>query len=103
MPRSSKPMTGQPPILSRNRHRDVQESGFRTARPTISWADGNGVCYSSYRRPIMNMRPKYRISSMDVTWQFPADLSIIAWLEHQKIRLRCPDRRGPAPRGRSLH
>jgi N,N-dimethylformamidase len=28
------------------------------------------------------MRPKYRISSMNITWQFPADLSIIAWLEH---------------------
>ena len=27
------------------------------------------------------MRPKYRISSMNVPWQFPADLSIIAWLE----------------------
>ncbi len=49
-----------------------------------SWADGQGVCYSSYHRPIINMRPKYRISSMDITWQFPADLSVIAWLEHQK-------------------
>ncbi len=29
------------------------------------------------------MRPKYRMSSMGVPWQFPADLSIIAWLEHQ--------------------
>jgi N,N-dimethylformamidase len=28
------------------------------------------------------MRPKARMSSMGVTWQFPADLSIIAWLEH---------------------
>ena len=27
------------------------------------------------------MRPKYRISSMGVPWQFPADLSIIGWLE----------------------
>ena len=49
-----------------------------------TWADGQGVCYSSYRRPVINMRPKYRISSMDITWQFPADLSVIAWLEHCK-------------------
>src|SRR6218665_197179 len=48
-----------------------------------NWSDGNGVCYSSYRRPIVNMRPKHRISSMGVTWQFPADLSILAWLEHK--------------------
>lgn len=28
------------------------------------------------------MRPKYRMSSMNITWQFPADLSIIAWFDH---------------------
>ena len=28
------------------------------------------------------MRPKARIASMGVSWQFAADLSIIAWLEH---------------------
>ncbi|RJF76321.1 N,N-dimethylformamidase beta subunit family domain-containing protein [Rhodopseudomonas palustris] len=49
-----------------------------------SWADGQGVCYSSYHRPVINMRPKYRISSMDITWQYPADLSVIAWLEHMQ-------------------
>jgi N,N-dimethylformamidase len=77
------PMTGQPPIVS---DIDIElyknwEFGLSTYD---SWADGNGVCYSSSRRPIVNMRPKYRISSMGVTWQFPADLSIVAWLEHKK-------------------
>jgi N,N-dimethylformamidase len=28
------------------------------------------------------MRPKARMSSMGVTWQFPADLSVIAWFDH---------------------
>jgi N,N-dimethylformamidase len=28
------------------------------------------------------MRPKYRMSSMNITWQFPADLSIVAWIDH---------------------
>jgi N,N-dimethylformamidase len=28
------------------------------------------------------MRPKYRMSSMNITWQFPADLSIVAWIHH---------------------
>jgi N,N-dimethylformamidase len=78
------PMTGQPPIVSEI---DIEmyknwEFGFSTYD---SWADGNGVCYSSYRRPMINMRPKHRISSMGVPWQFPADLSIIAWLEHEKF------------------
>jgi N,N-dimethylformamidase len=43
--------------------------------------DGAGVCYSSYRRPIINMRPKYRMAGVNSPWQFPADLSVIAWLE----------------------
>jgi len=46
-------------------------------------SDGAGVCYASYRRPIINMRPKHRTPAIGVPWQFPADLSIIAWLEHK--------------------
>jgi len=45
-------------------------------------ADGAGVCYSSSRRPIFNMRPKYRMPAICCPWQFPADLSIVAWLDH---------------------
>jgi N,N-dimethylformamidase len=43
--------------------------------------DGAGVCYSSWRRPIINMRPKYRSPGIGTVWQFPADLSIVGWLE----------------------
>ncbi|MBR1165108.1 N,N-dimethylformamidase beta subunit family domain-containing protein [Bradyrhizobium elkanii] len=74
-------MTGMTPILT-----DIDVEMYKN--PEFghgcydSWADGQGVCYSSYRRPVINMRPKYRISSMDITWQYPADLSVIAWLEH---------------------
>jgi N,N-dimethylformamidase len=46
--------------------------------------DGEGVCHSSYRRPIINFRPKYRAPGIGATWQFPADLSIVAWLEAMK-------------------
>jgi len=75
------PMTGQPPVVTdidieTYEHREFGLSTYD------SFEDGAGVCFSSYRRPIVNMRPKYRISSMNITWQFPADLSIIAWLEH---------------------
>ncbi|NOX50477.1 MAG: LamG domain-containing protein [Gammaproteobacteria bacterium] len=47
--------------------------------------DGAGVCYTSYLRPIMGMRPKHRMAATGVPWQFPADLSIIWWLENQNI------------------
>lgn len=77
------PMTGQPPIVA-----DIDIEMYKNWEFGLStydsWADGNGVCFSSYRRPIVNMRPKHRMSSMGVTWQFPADLSILAWLEHMK-------------------
>lgn len=44
--------------------------------------DGAGVCFTSWKRPILNMRPKWRSSAIGTVWQFPRDLSLIAWLEH---------------------
>ena len=75
------PMTGQPPVISDvdieiYKHREFGLSTYD------SYEDGAGVSFSSYKRPIVNMRPKYRISSMNLPWQFPADLSIIGWLEN---------------------
>jgi len=46
------------------------------------WTDGAGVCFTSWKRPIINMRPKWRSSAIGTVWQFPRDLSLIAWLEH---------------------
>ncbi|MGH8597441.1 MAG: N,N-dimethylformamidase beta subunit family domain-containing protein, partial [Gammaproteobacteria bacterium] len=43
--------------------------------------DGVGVCYSSSRRPMMGLRPKARMASTGIAWQFPADMSIVYWLE----------------------
>jgi N,N-dimethylformamidase len=42
--------------------------------------DGSGVHFSSSRRPIINMRPKFRMAPGTV-WQFPADLHLVAWLD----------------------
>ncbi|MDQ0396134.1 N,N-dimethylformamidase beta subunit family domain-containing protein [Labrys monachus] len=75
------PMTGQPPVVT---DIDIEtyehgEFGFSTYN---NFEDGAGVCFSSYKRPVINMRPKYRMSSMNITWQFPADLSIVAWIDH---------------------
>lgn len=47
------------------------------------FADGAGVCYTSARRPLFTMHPKYRVPGVDCAWQFPADLSIIGWLENE--------------------
>lgn len=75
------PMTGQPPVVTdldieTYEHREYGMSTYD------HFEDGAGVCFSSYLRPIINMRPKYRMSSMNITWQFPADLSIVAWIDH---------------------
>ena len=75
-------MAGQPPIVS-----EVDIEMYKNAEFGLStydkYLDGQGVNLSSYHRPILNMRPKARMSSMGITWQFPADLSIIGWLEQQ--------------------
>ena len=47
-----------------------------------SHSDGSGVCFSSSRRPIMNMRPDFRHATGSV-WQFPADLHLVDWLEEK--------------------
>ncbi len=47
--------------------------------------DGAGVCYTSYRRPVMGLRPKHRMASTGVPWQFAADMSIVYWLEQTGI------------------
>jgi N,N-dimethylformamidase len=46
------------------------------------WVDGAGVCFTSWKRPILNIRPRWRSSAIGTVWQFPRDLSLIGWLEH---------------------
>ncbi len=79
----TQPVTGMPPVLSEV---DIElNQREELGRSTCDhWADGQGVCFSSYHRPIINMRPKYRSSSTNLAWQFSADLSVIAWLEDRK-------------------
>lgn len=43
-------------------------------------SDYAGVCYSSWLRPIQNLRPRYRMPATGAPWAFPADLSLIWWL-----------------------
>ena len=77
----AQPIVGQTPIVT-----DIDIEVYQSPEFGLSTydhhRDGAGVCYSSYRRPIVGMRPKYRNAMNGITWQFPADLSIVAWLEH---------------------
>ena len=63
-------------------HPDAQGSADRHT-------DGSGVCYSSWLRPIVNMRPKYDMPFLDLgkgsPHQFNADLHLIDWLEEKGI------------------
>ncbi len=68
------------------KHREFGLSAYDTH------VDGSGVCYSSYLRPVLNMRPKYASplgghgSSL---WQFNADTHIIDWLEANDYAYEC--------------
>lgn len=65
----------------------IVESGLRSLYDHHT--DGSGVCYSSWLRPILNMRPKYDMPFLDFgkgsPHQFNADLHLIDWLEEQRI------------------
>jgi N,N-dimethylformamidase len=41
--------------------------------------DGKGVQYASWRRPLLNMRPKHR-NEFGGLWKLPADLHLVDWL-----------------------
>lgn len=78
-------LIGHVPVLHRDdvelqRHYDFGLSCYELH------SDGSGVVFSSRRRPIVNMRPRYRGWFMaEGPWQFPADLAIVAWLEDSGI------------------
>jgi N,N-dimethylformamidase len=46
-------------------------------------ADGTGVGYASWRRPLLNMRPTHRYHVG--AWQLPADLRLVSWLRDEGI------------------
>jgi len=74
-------ITAHTPVLSQSDidFNKLQEFGLSTYD---HHSDGAGCCYSSWRRPILNIRPRHRLSSMGFPWALPADLSLIWWLDH---------------------
>jgi len=69
------------PVISEDdlEYNKLQEFGLSTYD---HHSDGGGVCYSSWKRPIINIRPGYRMAGMTFPWALPADLSLLWWLEH---------------------
>jgi N,N-dimethylformamidase len=74
-------ITAHTPVLSEAdlEYKKLEEAGLSTYD---HHTDGAGCCYSSWRRPILTMRPRYRMAAMNFPWALPADLSLIWWLEH---------------------
>lgn len=72
-------------------HTPVLQDGdvFAWEHPEIGYstydlhADGSGICYSSARRPILNMRPRHKAYIGSSLWQFPADLCLVDWLDEK--------------------
>ncbi len=50
-------------------------------------ADGSGCCLSSWRRPVLNMRPGYHLPLIRGPHQFSADLELLSWLEHRQAEV----------------
>jgi N,N-dimethylformamidase len=48
-------------------------------------ADGSGTCLSSWRRPVLNMRPGYHLPLVRGPHQFSADLELLLWLETRGV------------------
>jgi N,N-dimethylformamidase len=63
--------------LLRHQHRELGASLYE-AHP-----DGTGICYSSWRRPILTMRPQVETFN-GRAWQFTADMQIIDWLDRSQ-------------------
>ncbi|MHB8613297.1 MAG: N,N-dimethylformamidase beta subunit family domain-containing protein [Candidatus Dormibacteraceae bacterium] len=59
--------------LYRHEHRELGASLYDTH------TDGGGVCYSSWCRPLLTVRPKYRHTGAKL-WGFGADLHMVDWL-----------------------
>jgi N,N-dimethylformamidase len=48
-------------------------------------ADGSGTFLSSWRRPVLNMRPGYKMPLVNGPHQFPADIELLTWLDSRGV------------------
>lgn len=63
------------------------EDRFAARTPLLSLyehhGDGSGTCYSSRRRPVVNLRRDYHLPLIAGPHQFPADLHLLEWLRRR--------------------
>ena len=60
---------------------EVHERSIEYGLSTYDYhSDGKGVQYSTWRRPILNMRPQHRYC-YSTLWNFTTDLHILNWME----------------------
>ncbi len=74
-------ITAHSPVITAEdlEFKKLEEFGLSTYDHHV---DGAGCCYSSWRRPLISLRPKYRMPAMNFPWALPADLSLLWWLEY---------------------
>jgi N,N-dimethylformamidase len=76
-----------------DRKQDTPNDQYMRAHNLLSLydlhSDGSGVCYSSRRRPIVNMRPGYRNPELSLAATWPhllnADLHLLDWLDGESF------------------
>ncbi|GAA1003163.1 N,N-dimethylformamidase [Acrocarpospora pleiomorpha] len=64
--------------LFRDAHRELGYSLYE------AHADGTGVCYSSWRRPLLTMRERAYDHNAPV-WQFTGDMQLVDWLDRSGV------------------
>ena len=74
-------ITAHTPIIAQDdlEYKKLEEFGLSTYD---HHTDGAGCCYSSWKRPIVSLRPRFRVPAMGFPWALPADLSLLWWLEN---------------------
>jgi N,N-dimethylformamidase len=77
--KSSAAQAASPPVTERDRYM----AAHRLLSLYDLHADGSGTCLSSWRRPVLNMRPGYRMPLVKGPHQLSADLELLQWLEHR--------------------
>jgi N,N-dimethylformamidase len=73
------------PFLDRDAHateyRYIAENGLHSLYDTHH--DGSGVCYASWKRPLVNLRPRAIFRIFGSPERFGADLYLVDWLEQK--------------------
>lgn len=75
-------VAGHTPVLNSHDvelHKHLGSYGLSTYDGHV---DGRGVQYSTWRRPILNLRPRHR-QGFGSIWELPADLHLVDWLTTQ--------------------